>query len=301
MQYKSILLLSIPCLVFAGGCGEKKEDEASSSVDSVESTIESGVTAMDGVIDEQVNSIGFSLRAQENRSIAEWVNSVLFPLAHATTCTRARAATCSAGVQTVTYDSCTGPLDLITASGDVTLTYSSANCTMTSTGDSVSRTYDLTLNGPRSGVLTLTSENTAPYDTNVAAFGGGGKLTKTSSGYSLEILGKHKSFSSRGTERFNVSMKTSSAVTVTGGLTRASRTVNGGELIVYHNLARFTATIQPVNLTYTSASCHPATGSLNVTFAGNVTGTATVTFNGDGSATVDHGGTVSTFTLSYCE
>ena len=132
-------------------------------------------------------------------------------------------------------------------------------------------------------------------------FGGGGRLTKTAGGWTVEVLGKNKRFSRGGRELFNISTRTLTPISVTGSLSRASRVVNGGSFEVIHNKAQFVATYVPSNLTWSSACCHPVSGSLAVTYAGSVTGSSSVTFNGCGTATMVKDGLSSQITLNYCE
>jgi len=77
--------------------------------------------------------------------------------------------------------------------------------------------------------------------------------------------------------------------------------MNGGSLEVNHNLAGFTAIFTPSNLQWSAGCCHPVAGSLAVTYSGSKTGTATVSFNGCGSATVNQDGQSQAVEFSYCE
>jgi hypothetical protein len=152
----------------------------------------------------------------------------------------------------------------------------------------VTRTYDYDISGPYGGVLSVTSD-------------GGGRLTKTAGGWSVEILGKHKELTFRGRKLVDLSISTPTALQVTGSLSRQSRVINSGSYQVVHNLAGFTAVYVPQNLTYESSCCHPVSGSLSVTFTGSVTGSGSVTFNGCGQASLTRNGQTQDIGLNYCE
>jgi hypothetical protein len=158
----------------------------------------------------------------------------------------------------------------------------------------------LSIVGPRGGTVTNASSTSSDY--TGASYGGGGRLTKTASGYDLDILGKHKSLTYNSKSIFNISIRTLSTMQVTGGLSRSSRTLNGGQLQINHNLAKFTATIVPTNLQYSNTCCHPISGSLALTYSGSKTGSATITFSsGCGVASKTENGQSSQVELSYCE
>lgn len=70
------------------------------------------------------------------------------------------------------------------------------------------------VDGPYGGVLAVTSE------------GGGGRLTRTATGWIAEILGKRKVLTHRARELMNLS--TPQAIEITGSLGRSSRVVNSG-------------------------------------------------------------------------
>jgi hypothetical protein len=118
----------------------------------------------------------------------------------------------------------------------------------------------------------------------------------------MDLHGKHHSFvGRRGREVYNVSLRTLQPIVITGGLSRANRLVNSGQIEVNHNLAKFTALITPSNIQWSSDCCHPVSGSLSVTYSGSKTGTSTVTFQGCGSAQVNDNGQSEDIELSYCE
>jgi hypothetical protein len=170
---------------------------------------------------------------------------------------------------------------------------------MASTGNTVTRTYNLEISGPRGGKINHSSDNRSDY--RGTSYGGGGRLVKTAAGWDLSVLGRNSVLSFRGKNIFDVSVRTITPMNITGSLSRAGRVVNGGQLEVNHNLAGFTSVITPTNLQWSNTCCHPISGSLAVTYSGSKTGSATVSFHGCGSASVNQGGQTSVIQMSYCE
>lgn len=294
---KKRILSLLMASALVGACAKKNDDGASadSSPGETESAVEAGLTVVSGMMDEQANA-SLALSSERVRN-SPW--ALLLPEAFAANCSRAVANTCSSGVRSALYDDCAVAGTLRTLNGQVDLTYSQAACTLASNGDSVTRVYNVTVNGPRGGSYTLSSHSATDY--TGATYGGGGVLTKTSAGWNVQILGRHSSFTLGGRERMSVSVRTLSDLQVTGGISRASRTVSGGQLQVNHNRAGFTAVFAPSNLQWSSSCCHPTSGQLAVTYSGSKTGSATVTFNGCGSASLSESGQTTSLALSYCE
>jgi hypothetical protein len=289
-----ILLAMLIGLSFLG-CGKKNaaDDE---TLNAVEATVESGVSMISGLSDDQS---GTSYASKSETAPKNIWQLLLGEKAYADNCTRAIFQSCVSGVKTTDFDSCQIAGTLRSITGNVTLSFSDSGCSMASVGNSVNRTYDLDISGPRGGVVSITSATNADYNGN--SYGGGGVLEKTSGGWEIEILGRHSALSKNGRQFFNISTRTLSNVQITGSLDRSNRVVNSGQIEVNHNLAKFTALFQPNNLTWTSSCCHPVSGSLGVTYSGSKTGTATVTFNGCGTAELDEDGQKTDLTLSYCE
>lgn len=295
MRFALILATLSFTLVFAG-CGENKKAE--DGMNEMEYSVESGITSIGGVADEQSNG-SFASNRMTFETYAYKAKNLLMPEAWAASCSRAALAACSAGVRSETYSSCQLPYSSRTMTGQVTLSYSDASCSLSSTGNQVERSYNLAINGLYGGALNISSASHTDYRGNT--FGGGGRLTKTAGGWTVEVLGKNKRFSRAGRELFNISTRTLTPISVTGSLSRSSRVVNGGSFEVIHNKAQFVATYVPSNLAWSSACCHPISGSLAVTYAGSVTGSSSVTFNGCGLATMVKDGLSSQITLNYCE
>ncbi len=219
--------------------------------------------------------------------------------AYASACWRPYYSPCVTGVKQADYNNCEIPNTTRTMDGQASLAYSQPNCSLSTDGDTVQRTYALAITGPRGGIVSLSSASKSDY--RGLSFGGGGKLTKVTGGHELAVQGRHTTFTYKGKPLYSTSVRTLAPITVTGGLARANRHMTGGQLEVNHNIAQFTAVFTASNLGWSSNCCHPTSGSLNVTYSGSRNGSATVTFLGCGTATVDQGGQLSTLQMSYCE
>ncbi|MCB0365158.1 MAG: hypothetical protein H6624_10565 [Bdellovibrionaceae bacterium] len=287
-----LLVAIVAVSILLVGCGDNQDDALDSTF---ELSAESMITALSGSADDHSGESYASANLRK-QNIAD----LFLPKAYAATCTRAALETCSSGVKTATYSNCDISGTLLSLDGSVTLTYSDSGCGMASASDNVARTYDYTITGPRGGNLQVFS--TALTDYRGTSISGGGKLTNTGSAWEIQVLGKNKILkTAAGVTIMSHSIRTLSNVTVTGGLSRASRVMNGGQVEVNHNLAKFTAVYTPNNLQWSSTCCHPVSGNLSVTFDGTVTGTGSVVFNGCGSATISKDDKERTITLSYCE
>ncbi len=287
----------LTALLLLSACAKKKAD-SSDSINELGASVESGMTAVQSAADEQSGE-SFADNRKTFETYAYQAKNLLLPEAWASVCSRAVIDPCVAGVKQETYSACQLPYSNRSMDGVVTLTYSDATCSMASTGDKVERTYEVNIRGLEGGILNISSASHTDYRGNT--LGGGGRLTKTNAGWDIEVLGKHKRFTRNSRELFDISVRTTSPISVAGSLSRAGRTVNGGAFEVIHNKAQFTATYQPVNLAWSNVCCHPISGSLNVSYTGSVTGTATVTFNGCGLATLAKDGLSEDLTLNYCE
>ncbi len=268
------------------------------SVDPVELSVESGLTMLGGIADDQTSS-GYAINQKSQSGVSPLWSILLGPSAVADNCLRAYQSVCSSGLKSATYDGCNPAGTNLSISGQVQLSYSHSSCTLTTDGDSVTRSYSLSMSGPRGGVLTHTSELGTDYKGQT--YGGGGKVTLAGGGWNIDILGRHSELSIRGQKIMSISTRTTAPVAVTGSLSRIARIMNGGQVEVSHNLAKFSTTMVPQNLRWSANCCHPTSGSINMTFSGSKAGSATVTFQGCGSAQVDRDGQTSLIELSYCE
>lgn len=296
---KALLVLA---LVSTAGCADKLKTQSASEMDPHEAAIESAVTTVDGMADDQDGGSFASYRTEKSNrydAIAALLRGQQAQAAGG--CGRAVFQACVNGVKSIEYDSCEINGTRFVLDGSVNLTYSDLSCALSATGDSVTRTFRTKITGPRGGsVEHFSSER----DVRLAngPVGGGGKLTKSATGWSVDVLGHHAVGTlPNGRPLFDVSLKTAAPLQVSGSLARAGRIVDGGQLDVYHNLAGFKASFVPSQLQYSNTCCHPVSGSLSITYTGSITGSAVVTFNGCGDASLNRAGSVRRFLLSYCQ
>ncbi|OQW52823.1 MAG: hypothetical protein A4S09_08240 [Proteobacteria bacterium SG_bin7] len=292
---KSILLFSLLSLT---ACGLKKQD-FTAQVNNEDAAVETAVGSISGLSDNQAGESYLAINNSFKEKVMTEMQNLLLPQAVADDgCVRPIFAACINGIRESTYNNCSPANSKASINGYIRLTYSQANCTL-SVSDKVNRTFEVTISGPRGGSATLSSANKSDYNGNV--YGGGGQLTKTANGFDVEILGKNISLDYKGVELYNVSIRTLSTVHISGTLSRQSRLVNGGQIEVNHNKAKFTALFEPHNLQWQSGCCYPVSGSLSVTYSGSKTGSATVTFNGCGLAQHSDGVQEKPVVLNYCE
>lgn len=292
MKQWMVLVLSGLLVV---NCG-MRDNVASTTDESLSTSVEDAVTTMSAILDDQE---GESYSVNSQKSYPEMMDEILFPKAYAAGCIRPVLKVCDEGLKSSTFSDCTGYRGKVVASGQIDLDYSENDCSMTAVGHQVARTYEYELVGPRNGQLLVSSADHADYSGE--SVGGGAVLTRTSSGYDLEILGKHKIFTRNGRQLLDRSIKTLSPLEITGGLRRSVRRVSNGQLQVSHNKAEFKAVYTAENLQWSSSCCHPVSGTLSVAYTGSREGAASVTFGSCGTATLDKDGETHDIQFSYCE
>lgn len=306
---KPAICVAMTALLCATACGKKADSpggtDSEVTTSSTSDTIEQGITSASAIADDGSGEV-FSQSANDlfqsaatSHAKYAWVGFLINSATAANNCSRAYQASCVNGTKTASYSNCSVADSAINLAGQIELQYSNMSCRL-EVGDSVLRLYDYTINGPRGGAINVTSALRQDYLGE--SIGGGGKLSRTAiNAWSLEILGKHKIGTRRSKTLFDVSIRTTAPIAVTGALSRTGRTMNGGTLEVHHNLAKFTASFKPNNLKWSSGCCHPTSGSMDVTYSGSLTGNATVTFNGCGTGVLQKDGSSENLNLSYCE
>jgi hypothetical protein len=215
------------------------------------------------------------------------VLDAIFPAAYAASCWTEPFSACTADAETRTFSNCDVGLDTI--DGTVTLTFSDSTCALSSAGDSVTRTGNFTATGFEGGTLTVSSP------------GGGQQLTNNGAGaFSYDVLGMERvAVRPNGDQLFDISTSTSAPIGVTG-LTRATRVANGGTLVVQHNLAKYTATLTPNDVTW-AATCNCAvSGSFTGTLSGSRTGSYALELTGCGTANLTVGTVTESIELDRC-
>ncbi|NDD92598.1 hypothetical protein EBZ37_10985, partial [bacterium] len=147
----------------------------------------------------------------------------LIPEAQAASCLlQTFSGTCP--IKTRSFGGCTLAGGRATLTGSVTLTFTDGSCSLSSAGNSVTRTADFTISAPR-GSLTVSS----PV--------GGQTVTRTDSGFTYSVGGMKRVLkNSDGETVADIETKTLSAISVSGA-NRATRVMNGGQLEI-KNLTR---------------------------------------------------------------
>lgn len=273
-----------------------KQQEGNTSVDSsIEESAESGITAIATMADDASGS-SFALKP---KTFMEKFASELSSYAYASSCVRPVYSGCNSGVKSQTYSACQLGSSPYLMSGDVDLTYSNGACALSNDGDSVNRTYDVQIDGPRGGLLEISSASHNNYLGET--LGGGGQLTKTSGGWEIDIAGKHKVLTANSRQLFDISVHTTNPLNVYNTLSRNGRVIDGGTFKVDHNRAKFSAAYSPSNLTWQSSCCYPTSGSISVSYTGSVSGSGSVNFLECGVAQLNYNGKSRIVQLSYCE
>ena len=197
--------------------------------------------------------------------------------------------TCTSGVATRTFGGCTIGRKAYVRTGDVIVTLKksdeSGTCVI-SEAATILRQPNFAITRSTTGTLTVTSADVTAYDTT-ATFGSGQKLTKVSAGnYTWDTLGINRTFTNTvGTEVFNMSFKTSTALTITG-TSRATRKITAGTWEVYHNIAKYTASLAFDNVAWEAGCNEPTSGTVTGTLTGSQSGTFTLTFGACGTSTL---------------
>lgn len=294
-------ILVLLSATFLAGCRVEEASDTATS-DSQTDAVESAITMIAGQADD-ANGSSYALQTKSDAWKYALVESLIYgDSANAANCTRAYDQACSVGIKTANFSDCSITARGFTLTGSVTLTYSNNSCAL-GTGDSVTRTYNHTISGPRGGAIQTTSELRTDY--RGTQMGGGGTLARTgASAWTLSIAGKHKIGTRNGRTLFDVSARTTTPLAITSALSRAGRTISSGAVEVNHNLARFTATYtastaQP--LVWNSQCCHPVSGRLDAVYSGSLSGAGSIVFNGCGSAELSKDGSTRTLSLGYCE
>jgi hypothetical protein len=215
----------------------------------------------------------------------------LIPSAYAASCLPVTYSACAAGVRAATFDNCN--VGIVTVDGAINLTFSDAAvCNIATVGDNVNRTGSLTLSA-LGGSLEITTP------------GGGQTLTRTATGFTFAVPGMERVLTlPSGRTLFDISTMTPAGapLTITGS-SRADMVITGGTLVVQHNLANYSVSLTPDNLTWTPTCNCPSSGSLTgtVTSSGADNGkSATVTLTGCGTADVTINGETESVTLDRC-
>lgn len=258
--------------VYLVSCGAK-DDPATDNTnpftsEGSDSAVTAGLAALAGVV-QLGNDAGGAISGVDSLSVASTCGNP------------ATTESCLSGSQSIIYGSCS-LANGVSYSGTVTLLYYDNSCSLATDGYWVKRTATLSRSGFLDSVFSTTTVAHKDYRGN--DIGAGAELTKTSSGYTVDILGIRKTRKTTTAEisvDYNISVRTTSDMTMTGSL-NGSRTLNSGEVEVINNTKTYVAKFTPSSLVYSSTTCcHPTSGSLTFTYSGSVGGSAVVNFQSD--------------------
>jgi hypothetical protein len=263
-------------------CGRLRDtDQVAQSAGDVLASLDE--STLDGQI---ANRIPYqsSDRLEGNKAWTTVRDFVIAP-AHAATCGLFNQfSTCTAGVRSKDFGSCTW--NGLTFTGEVSLSFSdSAACSVDEAGESVTRSADFSIVNKAGNTLVVSSA------------GGGQKLTRQGPGaFKYTVLGMNRSYTdAEGEAQFDISTRTLEDINVTG-TSRSNRVADGGKLEITHNLAGYVTELVPEQLTWDGSCNCPISGKLvgntqggsgkravNKDFLIEVTGCgkATVTVEGD--------------------
>ncbi|MGE4133841.1 MAG: hypothetical protein AB7F86_19550 [Bdellovibrionales bacterium] len=182
------------------------------------------------------------------------------------------------------YSNCLLAGTRIVASGFVKLTFNNLTCSIDQDGKSVQRTYDLTLRRiNRRGTYQISSAEHRNFWGDVIS--GGQRFVNTERGYSYEVLGSHHVLKLPNARLFrDISVNTSAPIQVTTEADPRARTVNGGPLLIHHNLAKFTASYEAENVTYVPDCKCPVEGTIQISYRGSINAGGSIKFLGCGQA-----------------
>jgi hypothetical protein len=259
---------------------------------------ESGGTSGSLALLDLESSRLFARRAPEELSptLLEKLGQGFLPEAFAGVCsTSASFGSCTASgiggtsARTRNLSGCT--VGTRSFSGTITLSYSTADCSLTNVGDHVTREPAFTMTGRRGATLTVSKTGTLGQRLVRLSDSGG---TRT---FSLSNDGIRRVFTSSGGTLFDFTTTITSAVTVTGG-SRAGRVMTGGVVQVLDNKTGVSCDFVPTAVTWVAGCNCPTSGS----WAANCSDGSSrgVTLTGCGTATYTSGSDSEEMTFDRC-
>lgn len=304
---KKLIALVVSTGLIITACNKKETTDSDTTADSQAYNAESAVSSVgsaSGAVEGSIGLASLDLLASEFRNM-DYLDPQTASINPQAACSLSQRSTCSSNVITLDWGGCA--VGNATLTGIWTETYSDSSCLMNVDNNTVTRTTGLSpvvLTGPLGATFSTDTSGGTAYD-GTAMGSSGITVEKTASGRTIAIDSIHKVFKTpKGNTRFDYFIKTGTAVTVTGSRAAGTRTITGGNISIYHNLARYTATHTFTSVAWgDSTCCYPNSGSVSSSFSGDVTGSTTMTFSSTcGSASfTDTTGTTSTVTLSQCE
>jgi hypothetical protein len=283
------IVLAAMLVVVATGCrkrgGDDEIDQIAASVGEVMSGLDESVSGGAATAMLPYRRIPDALRPPLWRRALDEV----IPSAYAATCWEPTFSACNAsGVRSKDFGGCN--IGLATLTGTVQLTFTRPACVVTTAGDAVTRTADLTLTGLYGGTLEVTSP------------GGGQTLTRTAGGFEYSVGGMERILTGAGGRTlFDVGTRTTAPIVVTGG-SRADLKIVSGGFEIDHKLAGYKVTLTADNLTWTGNCNCASSGTLTGTVSGGRrdgrTASVTITACGEADVTID--GETESVSLDRC-
>ncbi|MEI6093429.1 MAG: hypothetical protein WCQ47_07085, partial [bacterium] len=274
-------------------CAINNDPFATDTNSNISAATDGGITTVGSIADDLVTGIAGITSIDES----QFYNSNLVSV---DSCS-GNWTSCSAGL--ITRDVSCGDGSLAYTKNMV-LTFSAApSCSFSSNGEYFVKTHTATITGPNGGSYTSTSDAATNYFGD-SIFGGTKITYNSASNYNIDILGINKKLAKNdGTVVWNHSIRTTSGKPlVINHFRREGRVISSGQLVINHNLAYFTTTMDFNSVTYKRGCCYPITGSITATFTGQIKAVKTITFNQCGFATItDIDGTFINMQFFGCE
>ncbi len=299
---KNIILVGA-CLLFVFSC-KKVEDTTSTDIQETAQQIGESMASVDeaggssGSIATFEKSIqkDFERYSPNETNSTHAVASLFVNKAEAVSCFGFGFGSCSSNTIVRNFSNCT--VGSATLSGDVTLVWGAgaAACTLSSTGQTITRSPNFTLTGRRSATLAVTKTGTIGQRLTWSSGSGISKV------FAFSNDGINRKFTlANATVLFDQTTVVSGSLTVTG-TSRASRvmTASAGNLLrVTNNLTSVSCNYTPTNVTWSSTSCNcPVAGS----WAGSCSDgkTTTLDITGCGTGTYTEGTETQSVSFDRC-
>lgn len=236
-------------------------------------------------------------RLAPKKSLKEVVLQKSVPRAEAATCGASTFGSCTNNVITRNFNNCT--LGNATLSGTVSLTFNDGNtnndCTVDSTGDSITRNPNFTVTGLYGGELTVSK--TSSYGQKLTYNGG----SSGSATFTFENDGIRRAVTFASRTLYDSTTSTTGPLTLVG-MTRAGRTLtsSGGAAVrVLNNETNVSCDFVPSAVTWASTCTCATSGSWTATCSDGKSATLNITGCGSGTYSIG-GGTSSDVSFDRC-
>lgn len=283
--FSSCLLIGLANCGGAGGGEQPAGQELAHVLGDAMGSADEALGSASSVLNSRVPTLSEKLWTQASKA--------LIPFAQIMgTCDSTSVSSCSSGVATRTYDSCT--FGSLTLNGGVIYEFSDTDCELGNNNDSVRRVPDFEISGRNGGTIGVSVFNPSSS---------GQKLTRSSSTtYDYEVSGLRRYFTDSSSNlTVNYTIQTVSDITITG-LLRANRRMTGGTLKITDNITGSETEITPSAVKWSSTCTCASSGSWigQTTSDTGVTEDFTLTMTSCGQATMKKGTEESSVELERC-